>query len=233
MSDAEWYLTEAKAREARQADVVQTRLSELYENPIKGAFDLTHLKAIHEHVFRGMPQHEPGITRNDSRGWVKTRVLEGQSAGYPVHYAHDNIAGRIDAILTAFGGSGTLKGLTPEAAAPKISTLYGDLDHAHGFFEGNSRTLREFTRELALEAGFLLDWTGTSVGRNERNALYIARDVAVLQRAFPGLTPERAMVTNDRAEYEACFVLTALQKIMGENSIDAIILARLTSPRKD
>jgi fido (protein-threonine AMPylation protein) len=50
-----------------------------------------------------------------------------------------------------------------------LAGLYADLDHARGFYEGNSRTLREFTRSLAEAAGFTLDWIGTGAGASERN----------------------------------------------------------------
>jgi fido (protein-threonine AMPylation protein) len=70
-----------EAREAREADLVANRLRELYENPIRGRFDLAHLKAIRSYIFQDLPEHEPGITRDDTEGWVKTRVLEGQSSG--------------------------------------------------------------------------------------------------------------------------------------------------------
>jgi hypothetical protein len=40
-------------------------------------------------------------------------------------------------------------------------------------------------RALALEAGYILDWLRHGVTANERNQLYIARDLAVLERAFP------------------------------------------------
>ena len=83
-------------------------------------------------------------------------------------------------------------------------------------------------RELTLVAGFALDWTGSGVGTEERNALYVARDVAVLERAFPGLTEDRAMSTDDRAEYEAFYVLERLRQEMGENSLAAIIREGLT-----
>jgi hypothetical protein len=47
--------------------------------------------------------------------------------------------------------------------------------------------------------------------------------VAVLERAYPDLTPERALKTNDRREYEASFVLDGLRRAAGEKSIFAII----------
>jgi cell filamentation protein len=97
------------------------------------------------------------------------------------------------------------------------------LDHAHGFYEGNSRTLREFTRELAEEAGFTFDWTKTGVTAKERNELYLARDLAVYEREFPGLNEDKAMQTDDRREYEAYFTLEYLQKAAGDRTLEAII----------
>ena len=106
---------------------------------------------------------------------------------------------------------------------------YGDLDHAHGFYEGNSRTLREFTRELAVEAGFNLDWIRTAVGATERNALYIARDLAVYERAFPGLDESKAMTTENRREYEAFLTMDRLRKLAGDRTLEAIIRDGLTA----
>jgi hypothetical protein len=66
--------------------------------------------------------------------------------------------------------------------------------------------------------------------REEReNALYIARDIAVLERAFPDLTPERAAITTERAEYEASFVLHALRRAAGDRTLPAIMRDGLTS----
>jgi fido (protein-threonine AMPylation protein) len=48
-----------------------------------------------------------------------------------------------------------------------MAQLYVDLDRIHPFHEGNSRTLREFTRSLALAAGYDLSWTSTNVDAAE------------------------------------------------------------------
>jgi cell filamentation protein len=228
VSDETDRLAEKAAWEKREADLVGIRIAELGETPIRGQFDAAHLKAVHAYIFQDLPHHQPGVTRGNTEHWVKHRELEGRSASHVVRYVHKDVEQRIAEILREFGGAGALRSLNLDQAASRIANLYGDLDHAHGFHEGNSRTLREFTRELAAEAGLRLDWTGTGVGTQERNELYIARDVAVLERAYPDLTPERAMTTDDRREYEASFVLDRLRRAMGENSLHALIRARLT-----
>ena len=89
-----------------------------------------------------------------------------------------------------------------------MAKLYGDLDFLHPFREGNSRTLRAFTSQLASEAGYVLDWTWSGADAQARDSLDKARDKEATQRAFPGLDQARAAFTENRAEYEAfVFVL--------------------------
>jgi len=216
--------SDEEIRQNSEAMLVSLRIAELHAEPIQGSFDADHLKAIHAYIFQDLPHHKPGVTRDDTtENWIKHRALEGGKGIYDVPYVSQGIGPRIAEILQRFGGPESIKGLAPEAAADRLAQLYGDLDHAHGFYEGNSRTLREFTRELASEAGYMLDWVKTGVGTKERNALYLARDLAVLERAFPDLTPEKAMQTNDRAEYEASFVLDRLRQAVGDKPLTAII----------
>jgi cell filamentation protein len=212
-----------RAQEVREADLVRLRLAELAETPVEGSFDLAHLKAIHARIFQDIPRHRPGAVRSDSDGWNKARELEGHGPSHVVRYVHEGVAARIDAILKSFGGPDALRGMAAEDAAAPLAKLYGDLDYAHGFYEGNSRTLREFTRELADAAGFTLDWRRVGTDAAARNALYVARDVAVLERVYPGLTEERAMATDDRAEYEAWYHLEKLRELQGQKSLLAII----------
>jgi cell filamentation protein len=220
-------------REQREAQLVFARLKELYESPKQGGFDTAHLKAIHAYLFQDLPQHQPGKVRADSDGWNKARELEGRGPSHVVRYAHKGVEARIDAVLKDFGGPDRLKGIPAGDAAVRLAKLYGDLDQAHGFYEGNSRTLREFTRELADAAGYTLDWRRVGMDADARNALYIARDIAVLERLYPGLTEERAMATNDRAEYEAWFHLEKLRKARGEKSLEAIIRDITIAARDD
>jgi len=233
VSDEAKKFAEQKAREKREANLVSNRLSELYEKAIKGKFDIEHLKKVHAYIFQDLPEHKPGVIRERTEdAWIKDRVLEGERGGHVIFYAHEGIEAKITAALKEFGGADVIKGQAPDIVAARLAKLYGDLDYAHGFYEGNSRTLREFTRELALAAGYTLDWVKTGVGTKERNKLYRARDLAVFERAFPGLDEAKAMKTNDRAEYEAWYDIERLRREVGENSLAAIIRDGLTQDRK-
>jgi fido (protein-threonine AMPylation protein) len=212
-------------QEKREGELVARRAMELFKSPLKGAFDVQHLRNIHAYLFQGTPRHHPGVVREDTGLWSKQRALEGKSGTYEVAYLADGVEARIKAILDDFGGAAVLRGLSADQGAEKLARLYGDLDHAHGFYEGNSRTLREFTRSLAAEAGFRLDWTGTNVTADQRNALYAARDLEVITRHYPGMTPATA---NTREEYEATLQAVSFRKTLGDHPLLDIIRAGLS-----
>ena len=188
------------ADDRREALLVANRLTQLAESPIHGRFNLSHLQAVHVHIFHDLPHHRPGELRGETPGWSKFRALENQVSVHEVHYAHDNIGPRADAMLRDLGEPTGIASLPPEAVPARLARLY-------------SRTLREFTRSLADAADYELNWSSTNVTAAARNRLYVARDIAVLERAFPGLTPRRGMETNDRAEFEALLALPALRRV--------------------
>ncbi len=65
------------------------------------------------------------------------------------------------------------------------------MDSTHPFREGNSRTLRQFSADLALGAGFDLDWEPAGASEESRNALSFARDQAYQLRQYE---PLRAII---------------------------------------
>jgi fido (protein-threonine AMPylation protein) len=225
MSDNSDRAATGAAQEQREGELVARRAMELFKSPLKGAFDVQHLQNIHAYLFQDTPRHHPGVVREDTGRWSKQRALEGKSGTYEVAYLADGVEARIKGILDNFGGSAALRGLSADEVAEKLARLYGDLDHAHGFYEGNSRTLREFTRSLAAEASFRLDWTGTNVTADQRNALYVARDLEVITRRYPGMTPATA---NTREEYEATLQAGSIRRTLGGHPLLDIIRAGLS-----
>ena len=180
-----------------------SRIAELDVNPIKGNFDKEHLLKIHGYIFQDAPKIDaeyskefvrPGEVREIPVGgmWEKNRVLEGAETGYSVFYARRKLETSLDEVLNKTGGAEGLRG-TKSQAAEKLSQLYGDLDYLHPFREGNSRTLRTFTSQMAKEAGFDLDWKTTNVDAINRNELYIARDREVISRDVFGVDLQTAM----------------------------------------
>ncbi|NMP22642.1 hypothetical protein [Sulfobacillus harzensis] len=65
-----------------------------------------------------------------------------------------------------------------------------------------------------------MDWSLSSADGVARDRLYRARDLAVINRAFPGLNEQQAMETDNRLEYEISWVL---QKFQQATPLDGII----------
>ena len=59
----------------------------------------------------------------------------------------------------------------------RAALLHGELVKIHPFVDGNSRTFRTFTKQVANSAGFLLDWDKTASSDQNRDALYCARGI--------------------------------------------------------
>lgn len=190
---------------SRSDELSFLRIKELVLAPLPGRFDAAHLRAIHGAIFQDTPEHDPGRYRPETPGgvYVKQRALEAERARYQVPYLTTGMAAAVESALKSFGAVSALRGQPVAEVAGCLARLYGDLDHAHPFREGNSRTLRIFTRQLASATGYVLDWGTQHADAASRDRLYIAHDLAVMERAFPGLNRERAMKTTDRTEYEA------------------------------
>lgn len=201
------------AVESREGRYTFRRVAELQLDPVKGSFDVAHLREVHRRIFQDLAHHRPGEFRPDAPGHVKNRVLESTGERYTVPYAlRRDIDARIGPVLDQLRGGAELKGLDPAAFTQRMAKLYGDLDQLHPFSEGNSRTLRAFTSQLAREAGYQLDWGTTSVSAISRDNLYMARDWAVITRTYPGLAGKRIDAIADRAEMAAYTTLGTIQR---------------------
>ncbi len=79
----------------------------------------------------------------------------------------------------------SLAELGPEKFVQQLAEIYVNLDYLHPFLDGNSRTLRSFTRQLARGAGYELDWSVFNASPIARDMLYIARCKSVNTLALP------------------------------------------------
>jgi cell filamentation protein len=192
----------------REAALTFARIRELQRDPVQGQFDVAHLREVHRRIFQDLPHHGPGEFRPDAPGHFKNRVLEATNQRIVVPYAlrpeTDQLLGPT---LDALQGGKALRGFDLLEMSEALAATYERLDYLHPFREGNSRTLRSFTEQLARENGHDLDWGTTNVTPASRDALYVARDMAVIQRRYPGLTAEKMMTVESRQEYEMAFQL--------------------------
>ncbi|MES2538615.1 MAG: Fic family protein [Pseudomonadota bacterium] len=175
------------------------RISELEFRPVEGNFNAAHLKEIHRRIFQDSPVYAPGEYRPDAPGHSKIRVLETSGVSYPVFYVpRSNVDSGVDKVLSAFGGPESLRGLNAEQFSGRMAKLYGYLDFLHPFKEGNSRTLRSFTAQLADEVGMKLDWFTSAVDGKSRDRLYIARDIEVIRHVIAGIDHANKMTSDEK-----------------------------------
>jgi len=119
----------------------------LQRNPVRGCFDAAHLKLIHARIFQNIYP------------WAGEfrRVNMHRAASYPfavVQFMDQNL----DRTFAKLAAENHLKGLATDVFARRAAYFLGELNTIHPFREGNGRTQREFIRELAVEAGYSINW---------------------------------------------------------------------------
>lgn len=113
----------------------------------RGAFDLTHLRAIHRHLFQ------------DIYDWAgELRTVEISKGSQQFQFRRTIETGMAD-VHGRLVRSRFLKGLSAAAFAQQAAVIVGDINYVHPFREGNGRTQMHYLKQLAGEAGYALDPT--------------------------------------------------------------------------
>lgn len=142
-------------QQLREVEYQLTRIRalELYESPIKGDFDLAHLKAIHKHLFSDVYEWA-GQERSVN---ISKRSLT--EPGWKTVFApKDGLEAAARVAHAQTSGSNHLKGMDSEAFAEGLSRAYEKWNHVHPFPEGNGRALNVMLSQMAREAGHTIDW---------------------------------------------------------------------------
>jgi cell filamentation protein len=135
---------------AFEANTTIARLAELDTAPLKGRFDIAHLKAIHKYIFQ------------DVYSWAGEFRTVNVSKGGSLFGAAAFIEPALDAVLLKLPAERYLKGVDLSTFARRAGFYLGEINAVHAFREGNGRAQREFIRQLGIEAGFMIDWSRTS-----------------------------------------------------------------------
>jgi len=200
-------------RKELEALYVAVRVAELKIDPVVGNFDVAHLREVNRRIFQDLPgtgfkDVTPGEFREstpDGYDWVKDRGLSTQKGLFCVAYSRMDEAAkaRLDRALEEAKPDKLRRLKTPEFTA-KIASIYVELDYIHPFSDGNSRTLRAFTKQLAKESGYEINWERFNRSAAGRDVLCIARDLSVNELAKPHLqdkdTLREITYTQDRLE---------------------------------
>lgn len=163
------------ALDAFEADATAVRLLELIEQPIAGNFDLNHLQAIHRHIFQ------------DVYDWAgELRTVDISKGGS--HFGNwQRIGAYLDSVLRGIAKESCLRELAPEQFIARLAHYMSEINAAHPFREGNGRAQRAFCFQLAMEAGYFVDFENVS-----RDQMY-----SVMIASFNGDEAPLATLLND------------------------------------
>ncbi|MFZ0688570.1 MAG: Fic family protein [Acidobacteriaceae bacterium] len=152
------------------------------DQPLLGPMNEERFKTTHQAIFRDIYDWAGSYRRG-----VGT-MTKGRDLGYQVTYGNSQfVPAEMMRIFQELAAGDYLGGLDSDRFAARLAYFYSELDSTHPFREGNSRTLRQFTADLALTAGYELDWEPTGRTEGTRNALYFARDQASQLRKYDPL----------------------------------------------
>jgi cell filamentation protein len=137
-------------------------------HPIAGDFDLAHLQSIHRYLFQDVydwagelrlidfGRSEEFFSKAEGAAVEAARLPSDLSPPLPFVKAAD-IAGACRRLFEELARNGYLRGLDRPTFIEHGAQFLSDLYHIHPFRDGNGRTCRMFTRELAAAAGWELD----------------------------------------------------------------------------
>lgn len=153
-------ITHAQSLDAFEADATAIRMFELLENPVPGSFDVKHLKQIHYHLFQDVFDWAGEFRQVDiSRG-------SSRFANFPL------IEDYLSKCLARLAQENWLLGMGPHEFIKSLAFYMGEINAVHPFREGNGRVQRLFCSQLALNAGYFIDFE--SVGQEQMYEAMIA-----------------------------------------------------------
>jgi len=146
-------ITDARELRHVEAELTASRIYDLIRNPLPGAYDLTHLRAFHRHLFQDLYEWA-GELRTVSIG-------RGMLFSLPGHLAAD-----AHELFAWLAREDHLRGRTRAAFVDGLTELYADLNALHPFRDGNGRTQRAFLGQLGVEAGHPVHWAAMDPAEN-------------------------------------------------------------------
>ncbi|WP_308201654.1 Fic/DOC family protein [Bacillus thuringiensis] len=130
--------------------ITTAKIAELEIKPIQGNFDLDHLKKIHKHIFEDIYEFAGQIRQEniakDFFSFGDARFIESGAKELFGQLKQENY----------------LKVMSPEKFSERAAHYLAEINVLHPFREGNGRSQREFTRTLAKNADYKIEWNRVS-----------------------------------------------------------------------
>lgn len=125
--------------------IVLAKLYELRQNNQIFNFDIHHFVGIHEFLFEDIYPFA-GLFRTEN-------IAKGNFSFAQWQFIDKELI----KLLNELKQENYLKGLDIKDMAKRLAYYMAELNVLHPFREGNGRTIREFTRQIAFNAGYILD----------------------------------------------------------------------------
>jgi cell filamentation protein len=148
-------ITDPHELEPHIARLSYWRVAELLVTPVKGHFDIPHLRSIHRHIFQDVfpwagDLREVTTSRTNSFSFPPPQFLILS----------------LETLFTNLRKEDHLKHLERDRFILRAAHYLGELNAIHPFREGNGRAQREFIRTLALTAGHPISWKNLTAEEN-------------------------------------------------------------------
>lgn len=144
-----WDIHDEDVLEKIESQAVALRIAEIFKNGIRGRFDFRHLKAIHGYLFQ------------DAYIWAGKERLVDVAKGH-IFCPYQNIEYQAERIFNGLRDENYFLDYDFNKTMACLIKLFTEINALHPFREGNGRTQREFTEELAKINGICLDLTKIS-----------------------------------------------------------------------
>ncbi|MDR1078072.1 MAG: Fic family protein [Propionibacteriaceae bacterium] len=149
---------------------VRVRSSALAADPIKGGFDLDHLRAIHRHLFQDVYDWAGDLRTSPLFPTVMVKggpspasIAAGEydaNDQYPYRYfpAGDSMVEHLTTWFARLNEPTDYVGMGPDEFAAVIAEPWGEINAAHPFREGNTRAQIMFFTQFTAEHGHFFDY---------------------------------------------------------------------------
>ena len=164
-------IRDKEALNTSERQITALKIAKLEESPVKGSFDLKHIKSIHKFIFGDIYDWAGQIRRGDfliksDSIFCRAMFIESMAADIHAKLKADNF----------------LRGLEKSDFINKLAYYMGEINALHPFREGNGRTQRLYFKQLCVKAGYDLGFSNT------QKETLVKADIAAFNRDYSLLT---------------------------------------------
>lgn len=143
-------ITNTKDLNEVEADLSVLAVNEILTRPIPQEFSVAVLQAIHKEIFE------------EVYPWAGQFRKVDIAKGDTFFETHKDIGKKLDLLFDQCKGKDFFVGLSDEEFSVGLADFLLELNRIHPFREGNGRTQRLLSSQMALNAGYSISWDSVS-----------------------------------------------------------------------